>query len=225
MIVISIFVILSIVSAIQSGTNYGDSCKDRSDPACYAKCNPIDTTACMLPYPSSYYLVADSSTETGYRVSFDPSTLPITKRGAHINPLHWNDLDGFSTTAPLLFNLPDVTNDTMIPWWNLELYSASNVSSVLINTKTGARVPHWVEIDRVDAQWPMIIMQPAVSLEFNTRYVVGIRRMTNSKGEVIPATPGMQVLIGKSTSDDDMSQSYNTDIFPVLSAQGQCDYL
>ncbi len=224
LIVIVIFVILSIVSAVQSGTNYGDPCADRSDPACFDQCNPIDTTACILPYPSSYYLAVDSSTETGYRVNIGPRTLPITKRGTHINPENWNDLDGFSTTAPLLFNLPDVTNDTMVPWWNIELYSASNVSSILINTKTGERVPHWVEIDRVDPHWPMIIMQPAVSLEFNTHYVVGIRRMTNSKGEVIPATAGMKVLIDKTTSDDGTSELYNTLIFPTLAAQGKTKF-
>jgi len=218
MIVVVIFVILSIISAVQVGSNTGFC--NPGDLSCYGDCNPVDPSACILPYPSSYYLVSDSSTATGFRVNFGADTLPKIKVGNRVSPKYWNEMDGFSTTAPLLFNLPDVVNASMIPFWNMELYSLANATSILLNTKTGQRVPHWLEIDQVDPNWPVIMMQPAISLDFNTRYVVGIRRLTNSRGEVIAAPEGMQTMISKTVSDDQMSNTYNTIIFPELAAEG-----
>lgn len=219
MIVIVVFVILSIISAVQVGSSTGFCAP--GDLNCYSECNPVDPSACILPYPSSYYLVTDTSTPTGYRVNFGANSLPRIKVGDRINPKHWNELDGFSTTAPFLFNLPDVVNASMIPFWNMGLYNLTNATSILINTKTGQRVPHWLEIDNIDPDWPVVVMQPAISLDFNTRYVVGIRGLTNSKGEVIAAPDGMKTMIDKTTSDDQMSNNYNTIIFPALATEGK----
>jgi hypothetical protein len=34
-------------------------------------CDPIDTTECLLPFPSSFFMKEDSATSTGYRVNID----------------------------------------------------------------------------------------------------------------------------------------------------------
>ena len=71
-------------------------------------CDPlIDSPApCVLPFPSAYYLVKDANTTSGYRVNFPAGALPNTRYHS-MDPSHLNMLDGFSTTAPLLFCLSE----------------------------------------------------------------------------------------------------------------------
>lgn len=53
----------------------GSSCGPNS-PSCHSNCDPIDTTACVLPFPSSYYLANDTTSATGYRVAFTAGCVP-----------------------------------------------------------------------------------------------------------------------------------------------------
>ena len=41
--------------------------------SCHSNCDPLDTTACSLPFPSSFYLVPADNTArggTGFQVAF-----------------------------------------------------------------------------------------------------------------------------------------------------------
>ena len=62
-----------------------------------ASCDPMDTTRCFLPWPSSVYTVADASTPTGLRVHLDPEQLI-----APDDPSSINLADGFSRVTPLV---------------------------------------------------------------------------------------------------------------------------
>lgn len=84
-----------------------------SGAAHYDHCDPLDTTLCALPFPSSFFLEetplsAPSSSSrgtTGYRVSFGPESLPFTRGRKNVSPVALNAYDGFSTLAPILFYL------------------------------------------------------------------------------------------------------------------------
>ncbi|CAN0459212.1 unnamed protein product, partial [Scytosiphon promiscuus] len=70
----------------------------------YDHCDPLDTTLCALPFPSSFFLEeAPQPPGTGYRVSFGAQSLPYTRGRANVAPDALNALDGFSTLAPILF--------------------------------------------------------------------------------------------------------------------------
>jgi hypothetical protein len=56
--------------------------KDRADR--YDHCDALDTTLCALPWPSSFYLEQDSSTETGVRVALGKKSLPFTRGGINV---------------------------------------------------------------------------------------------------------------------------------------------
>jgi uncharacterized membrane protein YciS (DUF1049 family) len=58
--------------------------KDSADR--YDHCDPLDTTLCALPWPSSFYLEQDSSTETGVRVALGKKSLPFTRGSTNVKP-------------------------------------------------------------------------------------------------------------------------------------------
>jgi hypothetical protein len=62
-----------------------------------ASCDDMDTTRCFLPWPSSVYSMADTSTATGLRVHIDPTQLI-----APDDPTSINLADGFSWVTPLV---------------------------------------------------------------------------------------------------------------------------
>ncbi|MCB1245983.1 MAG: carboxypeptidase regulatory-like domain-containing protein, partial [Acidimicrobiia bacterium] len=70
-------------------------------------CDPI-ASGCHLPFPSNRFTRRDPSTPTGLRVSIDPASMPSNTAGVPVDPTHWNELDGFSPSAAMLLQVPDV---------------------------------------------------------------------------------------------------------------------
>lgn len=66
-----------------------------------ATCDPLDTSRCLLPWPSSTYTVADASTATGLRVHVDSAALIAADDPAAVNLA-----DGFSRVTPLVTAFP-----------------------------------------------------------------------------------------------------------------------
>ncbi len=63
-----------------------------------AACDAMDTTRCLLPWPSSTYTIADPSTATGLRVHVDKAKLIAVDD----DPASLNRADGFSRVTPLV---------------------------------------------------------------------------------------------------------------------------
>ena len=55
-------------------------------PASAAGCDPIDPSACMLPFPNDYFTTKDASTPTERRVGFDITSMPRNVAGKPIDP-------------------------------------------------------------------------------------------------------------------------------------------
>lgn len=68
--------------------------------------------------------------------------MPQTLYWVRTQPEHWNQLDGFSTIAPLLFYLDDMSALGTIDHEHIENYSHHEAKTVIIDTVTGERVPH-----------------------------------------------------------------------------------
>ena len=60
------------------------------------KCDPIDPSLCLLPWPNDFFTRPDPSTATGRRLSIDPQATPQNDAGTPVDPTDWNRLDGFS---------------------------------------------------------------------------------------------------------------------------------
>ncbi|MFW5920301.1 MAG: hypothetical protein ACOCUS_00575 [Polyangiales bacterium] len=201
----------------------GDAGPGERDPA---DCNPLDPARCTLPFPSQYYLEEDSSTNTGLRVSYGPTSLPENKNGEFVDPRFWNEKDGYSMHSPMLAFFEGVTLEGAVTHENIGDYTADDVKTVVVDTETGERLPHWVELDATapSSDEMLLIIRPAVPMEYDTRYVVGIRGLVKDDGSPVDVSPAFAALRDDDSSDDErveaMRARFDSDVFPVLEDQG-----
>lgn len=209
---------MALASTVNLSGKFG-----RPTPRSYDGCDPIDPTSCVFPFPSSYYLHDDSTTITKFRVHFPPKSLMKTMDGSQISPAMWNELDGFSTIAPILFYLQDAVATGLVPHTNIAQYLEANASTVILDLSTGQRVAHWTELDAIDPHEPSIIIQPASALKHATRFLVVVQNVINSKGELISRTPGFASLMASVASanvDTKRYEHYKTVLIPAIVAAG-----
>jgi hypothetical protein len=153
-------------------------------------CDATDHAACLLPFPNDFFTVADASTATGRRVSFDVLAMPRNAVGKPIDPTEWNRNDGFSPGTPVM---------TVVPNVDLAATGAATITDparsldpdapiVLLDAATGERHPYWAELDAnpTAGEQPVLIVRPAVNFKEGTRYVVALRRMKQSNGLAAP---------------------------------------
>ncbi|MET7670730.1 hypothetical protein [Micromonospora luteifusca] len=162
------------------------------EPAGHRSCDPIDPTACLLPFPNDYFTVPDRTSPTGKRVRFAATAMPANVQGAPIDPTEWNRQDGFSPGSPILVRVPglDAAATGIAPVTDIGRSLAPDAPIVLLNARTGKRTPYWAELDAHAAGQPdrqLLIIRPAVALAEGTRYVVGLRGLRDGTGASIPA--------------------------------------
>jgi hypothetical protein len=66
-----------------------------------ADCEQLDSTRCLLPWPSNTFTRLDATTPTGLRVAVNPHSLPVLDR-----PDALTRTDGFSVVSPLIVGFP-----------------------------------------------------------------------------------------------------------------------
>lgn len=222
-IVHSLFLVIGIIMLIMSIVSIGKAVK--SSPycsSCNEDCDPLVPEHCILPYPSTYHLIADNTTKTGFRVNLKYHTLPKVKNGGHINPTYLNELDGFSTIGNLLIYLDDPDEKYFISPRNIENSIQKDSNSFIIDTETLERIPHFIELDHSeDIDKKLTIIQPAVPLNYSRRYIVGVRNIKNTKGEFIKPSEAFNVLLqpNKPSNNKKLAERwtyYNDMIFPIL---------
>ena len=175
-------------------------------------CDPLDSTECILPFPSFHYLREDPTTKTGYRVDIDRRVLPLMKGGIswkNIPELFISKLDGFSTMAPMLFYLDGMkeghellaTIDNSNTTRNINTlqgperieHSVTSTSVTLLLDVTAMElVYHSAEIDYLDLDRPLVLVFPSKPLKHNTHYAVAVINATDGNGRRIINSPFMQ---------------------------------
>ncbi|MFW6049983.1 MAG: hypothetical protein ACODAU_02345 [Myxococcota bacterium] len=199
---------------------------DGGDPPAGGDCNPVDPSVCALPFPSSFYLEEDASSGSEYRVSFGSESLPRHAQAGHMDPTYLNEKDGFSILTPMIFYFDDVSLEGTVTHEDIGAYAEADAKTVLIDTETGERVPHWVEQDATapSPDEAVVFIRPAVPLEFERRYVVGIRGLQTTGGSAVQPSAAFQALRdGDTTGDaavDGQLAHYESDVFPVLADEG-----
>lgn len=193
-------------------------------------CDPLDPSLCALPFPSSHFLVEDTTTPTGFRVQFGAEALPMNRDGVRMTPDSWNRKDGFSINSRLVTHVPGLDPANLISHVDLDGYAATDATTVIIDTVTGQRVPHWAELD-MTAPDPtatddqrVLILHPAVPYEFGRRYVVGLRNLRKGDGSPVAVSPAFAALRdGAESGIPDVAvrrDHFDTNIFPALENQG-----
>lgn len=196
---IAVLVVVAVLTAGCSGGDDDDT--DAAEPASTtegsieltvadpAGCEVLDEAACILPFPSNAFTVADETTDTGLRVAFGADALPANADGVRIDPAEWNRNDGFSPGSLMMTVVPDLDPEAsaLPPITDIELSLADDAPIVLVDADTGDRVPFWAELDAnaEDLARQALIITPAVALLEGHRHVVALRGLVDTAGDPI----------------------------------------
>ncbi len=189
-------------------------------------CNPVDGSGCLLPFPSDFLTAEDTGSATGRRVDLDPTGMPVNIDGVTMTPDYFNELDGWSTLGAMMVHLPDASLSGTIPVTDIGAYADTDARTVVIDTSTGERLPHWVERDAFAAGSgrELLLLRPAVPMRHGTTYVVGIRGLVDDAGTPLDPTPGFRALRdGEGSDDRDLLRQvdrYEDVVFPTLEQAG-----
>ncbi len=188
-------------------------------------CDPLVPTACGYPFPSNVYLEDDATKPSGKRVAFGDSTLPRYFRTTNMSPTWYHDRDGFSPGQAPMTHLPGATLAGCATLHTIAESLAATSPTVIIEAATGARVPHWAELDMsgVDDAERAFMLRPAVRLKDATRYIVALRNVKDAAGAPLPPTPVFKALRDGTASDDpsvEPRRALYADIFAKLEAAG-----
>lgn len=187
-----------------------------------AGCDPLDTTRCLLPYPSNAYTEDDAATDTGRRVSLPADGMPVNAEGAVVDPAEWNRNDGFSPNTPILAYLPDIDAEaSQLPsWTDIGASLADDASVVLVDVDTGERIALWAELDAHAAEDVdrLLTIRPAISLPEGHTFAVGLRGMVDTSGASIEASPVFAVYRDSLITDIDPVETRRADIEAALDA-------
>lgn len=168
------------------------------------RCDVI-ATECLLPFPNDRFTVPDPSTPTGRRVALDQASMPANAGGTHIDPEHWNDLDGFSPGAAPLLSIADVdlTASGVGPITDLSASLAADSPIVLLDATTGERLAHWAELDTYaePGSIPALAIHPAAALPEGHRIVVGVRGLVTTAAAPVAPTDGFRAFRDRLETD------------------------
>lgn len=192
-----------------------------SSPVEAPLCDALDPTLCTLPWPSSYYQVADPTSASGVVNAFPMDAMPVNRDAVRFDPAQLNEKDGFSVLTPALTYFEDVSLDGVIGHEDLARYADADAKSVLLNAETGERVPHWVELDMNAPEGQRLLaVVPAQPMAHGTRYIVALRGLTTTQGTDVAVSDAFQALKDGTSSLPDRQRHFDEAVFPVLDADG-----
>lgn len=162
------------------------------DAATEQRCDPISTT-CILPFPNDHFTVADSARPTGRRLALVADSLPANARGIHLDPTDQNRADGWSPGSLMMVQLAglDAERSQLPPLTDARRSLEANSPVVVFDATSGRRHPVWAEIDSVadPDEVPLLFIRPAANFPDGHRIVVGLRKLVDSSGHSLEASP------------------------------------
>ncbi|HMV67638.1 MAG TPA: hypothetical protein PKA64_12370 [Myxococcota bacterium] len=193
-------------------------------------CNPVDPALCALPFPSSFHTIEDAEAATGLRADFGPTTLPENRDHVPLRPDAWNRRDGFSINSVAMTHAPGVDVSALVSHLDIDAAMAPDARTAIVDATTGARHPHWAELD-VTSPDPtpgddhrLLLLRPAIPYEWDHTYVVGLRGLVDATGAPIEPSPAFRALRDGVPSDDpDVERQrarYDEVVFPALERAG-----
>lgn len=187
-------------------------------------CDSLVPEYCMYPFPNNVFTAADAGTATGRRLAMIDASLPVHESGQMTEAAPFNIADGFSPGQAALAYLPNASATGLPTWQDLDASLAADSPTILLDAETGERIAHFSEID-VSTNQPdgSLLIHPVERLKDGHRYIVAIRNVQNTAGELIPASPDFTVLRDLLPTDDaalDARRPLYADIFMKLEQAG-----
>jgi len=145
---------------------------------------------CLLPWPNNAFTVASTKTPTGRLLAVPSSLDPTNTRGAHVATTYIDKSDGFSPGSVLMTYVANVDLAASHVAASTDIGSslAANSPIVVLDTKTGARVAYFAELDAqtANASEQLLMIHPAVALTEGHRYAVVLRNLVDTSAHPIP---------------------------------------
>ena len=149
-------------------------------------CDPIDPSACLLPWPNDAFTKSDSTTATGRRLALASDAPPKNASGKVIDVTDQNRADGFSPGSAILVHVPEIDLARTGIAASTAIGKSLDVTApiLLIDATTGTRWPYWAELDAhaVKADQRLLMVHPAAALLEGHRYVVALQHLASSSG-------------------------------------------
>jgi hypothetical protein len=195
-------------------------------------CSPLlassesTTVDCGLPYPDDFFLTDDASTPSGKRIVFvgpaKMATANIPVRSADI--METFAADGFSRLTPIVWSFGVRVDPEALPgiFDDAALTLAPGFATALIESGTGRRVPHFIDVDprAVDNAREALVMHPLETLNERTRYIVAISGVVTPDGSAVAPPEAFRRLRDNNTGDDPvlapLLARYQADVFPAI---------
>ena len=191
-----------------------------------AECDNLNPDYCMLPWPSSRFLVEDASTATGWRVDYDPEAFELNNRSDPFDVGPYNSQDGFPASAQIITLFSAPIADAELPHhWDMDASLADGCPTVLLDMETGERVAHFAEFD-AQFEYPaeiMLYIRPAQRLEENHHYGVAIRGLEYDEGGAVEPSEVFAALRDGVITDSDQVEARRDGfeaLFTALEADG-----
>jgi hypothetical protein len=194
-------------------------------PAQAAECENLNPLHCLMPWPSSRYLVDDASTQTKRRIELPQAAMPANRWEEQVDASSYNRFDGFSAMTSMVTVFDGEVDTTELPPENNIPKSLTEESpTVLIDAETNERVGHFSEInewDGTDPQRSAFYIRPATRLKEGHRYIVAIRNLRDTDGKPFAPSDYFRALRDdiKTNSDEaEARRPHFEDIFSILKA-------
>lgn len=175
------------------------------------ECENLDPTHCLMPYPSSRFLVEDSATDTGYRVNIPEAAFPLNRDAeTHASVDPWNRFDGFSPATSLIASFVGRVDPAPLASYARIPESLEDDSlTILIDVETGERVAHVAELDEWETtEWlptepgySTLYFRPAVPLRHDRRYVAAVRGLRLLDGTAVEPSAYFRALRDETTTE------------------------
>jgi hypothetical protein len=160
-----------------------------------ARCDPLDPSLCLYPWPNDAFTKPDRSTPTGLRLDLPRAAMPKNIAGVAIDPTEINRNDGFSPGNAIITRVPGL--DTAAAFSRTGAVGITDMARsfdrhqpiVVIDTTTHRRQLIWSEIDANPAARKdvTLIIRPGRNLTDGHRYVVALRRLKDSTDRTLKA--------------------------------------
>ncbi len=194
---------------------------------CTCTCDFLDPSDCMFPFPSDYLTVADATTDSGRRVHFNLSAMPMNSSSVHIDPTGYNLNDGFSEGVTILTHVPnvDLAMTGATPITDIGSSLNANAPIVVVNATTLAHQILWAELDANAGSEPQraLIIHPATNFTEGQRYIVALRDMKDSGGATIAPNADFQAYRDNTPTGDpakEARRAHMESLFTTLAAAG-----
>jgi hypothetical protein len=183
---------------------------ERVDLTAADRCDFVDPSHCLYPWPNDRFTVRDPSTGSGRRLAIDQASMPQNRSGTPIDVEPYNRLDGFSPGNMIVAKVPGLETPAAfehtggVPIQDVARSFDEGQPVVVINARTKERQLIWSEIDSnpTNPRDVTLIVRPAKNFSEGERYIVALRNLKNAQGEAIEARPAFRLYRDKLRSDE-----------------------